>query len=208
MPRIGRRGVRSLRRGCGSCLASVAGGRVRGLRLSSLMRPCGRVAAGAQSRLPRLTARRLSQTLREARDPGRDRPGKGDRPPAAGAACCTHSEDAPTDVGAKNKESIFLRKMVLLGRIELPASPLPRVRSTTELQQHMSPREGSRGGGGRYWQTWRISQPPLEPRGKIGESLRHGKQKRQNEPRRTPRCETSREPAPPQGPGTRNPRIG
>ena len=26
--------------------------------------------------------------------------------------------------------------MVLLGRIELPASPLPRVRSTTELQQH------------------------------------------------------------------------
>ena len=25
--------------------------------------------------------------------------------------------------------------MVLLGRIELPASPLPRVRSTTELQQ-------------------------------------------------------------------------
>ena len=29
--------------------------------------------------------------------------------------------------------------MVLLGRIELPASPLPRVRSTTELQQHMLP---------------------------------------------------------------------
>lgn len=28
--------------------------------------------------------------------------------------------------------------MVLLGRIELPASPLPRVRSTTELQQHGS----------------------------------------------------------------------
>ena len=28
------------------------------------------------------------------------------------------------------------KKMVLLGRIELPASPLPRVRSTTELQQH------------------------------------------------------------------------
>ncbi len=27
--------------------------------------------------------------------------------------------------------------MVLLGRIELPASPLPRVRSTTELQQHI-----------------------------------------------------------------------
>jgi hypothetical protein len=26
--------------------------------------------------------------------------------------------------------------MVLLRRIELPASPLPRVRSTTELQQH------------------------------------------------------------------------
>ncbi len=26
--------------------------------------------------------------------------------------------------------------MVLLGRIELPTSPLPRVRSTTELQQH------------------------------------------------------------------------
>ncbi len=25
---------------------------------------------------------------------------------------------------------------MLLGRIELPASPLPRVRSTTELQQH------------------------------------------------------------------------
>ena len=25
--------------------------------------------------------------------------------------------------------------MVLLGRIELPTSPLPRVRSTTELQQ-------------------------------------------------------------------------
>ena len=29
-------------------------------------------------------------------------------------------------------------EMVLLGRIELPASPLPRVRSTTELQQHGS----------------------------------------------------------------------
>lgn len=27
------------------------------------------------------------------------------------------------------------KKMVLLGRIELPTSPLPRVRSTTELQQ-------------------------------------------------------------------------
>ncbi len=28
-------------------------------------------------------------------------------------------------------------EMVLLGRIELPTSPLPRVRSTTELQQHV-----------------------------------------------------------------------
>ena len=28
--------------------------------------------------------------------------------------------------------------MVLLGRIELPASPLPRECSTTELQQHIS----------------------------------------------------------------------
>ena len=28
--------------------------------------------------------------------------------------------------------------MVLLGRIELPTSPLPRVRSTTELQQHVA----------------------------------------------------------------------
>ena len=27
--------------------------------------------------------------------------------------------------------------MVLLGRIELPTSPLPRVRSTTELQQRL-----------------------------------------------------------------------
>ena len=37
--------------------------------------------------------------------------------------------------------------MVLLGRIELPTSPLPRVRSTTELQQqdHRPPRTG--GGG-------------------------------------------------------------
>ena len=29
--------------------------------------------------------------------------------------------------------------MVLLGRIELPTSPLPRVRSTTELQQRLQP---------------------------------------------------------------------
>jgi site-specific DNA recombinase len=32
-------------------------------------------------------------------------------------------------------DSGLKREMVLLGRIELPASPLPRVRSTTELQQ-------------------------------------------------------------------------
>ena len=29
--------------------------------------------------------------------------------------------------------------MVLLGRIELPTSALPRMRSTTELQQHTIP---------------------------------------------------------------------
>ncbi len=39
----------------------------------------------------------------------------------------------------KMLEGILGRKneMVLLGRIELPTSPLPRVRSTTELQQHV-----------------------------------------------------------------------
>ena len=31
----------------------------------------------------------------------------------------------------------MMDSMVLLGRIELPTSPLPRVRSTTELQQHI-----------------------------------------------------------------------
>ena len=41
--------------------------------------------------------------------------------------------------------------MVLLGRIELPTSALPRMRSTTELQQHTIPscpvRLGRRGRG-------------------------------------------------------------
>ena len=44
--------------------------------------------------------------------------------------------------------------MVLLGRIELPTSALPRMRSTTELQQHTIS-AGRRGGavraGARYW---------------------------------------------------------
>ncbi len=46
--------------------------------------------------------------------------------------------------------------MVLLGRIELPTSALPRMRSTTELQQHTI-RETARYGAGpvragaRYW---------------------------------------------------------
>ena len=46
--------------------------------------------------------------------------------------------------------------MVLLGRIELPTSALPRMRSTTELQQHTI-RETTRHGarpvraGARYW---------------------------------------------------------
>jgi hypothetical protein len=46
--------------------------------------------------------------------------------------------------------------MVLLGRIELPTSALPRMRSTTELQQHTI-RETTRHGAGpvragaRYW---------------------------------------------------------
>lgn len=35
--------------------------------------------------------------------------------------------------------------MVLLGRIELPTSPLPRVRSTTELQQQRAKRRGGTG---------------------------------------------------------------
>ena len=34
-------------------------------------------------------------------------------------------------------EVILREEMVLLGRIELPASPLPRECSTTELQQHI-----------------------------------------------------------------------
>ena len=45
--------------------------------------------------------------------------------------------------------------MVLLGRIELPTSPLPRVRSTTELQQqdHVKAPAASlaRPAGGRHW---------------------------------------------------------
>ena len=45
--------------------------------------------------------------------------------------------------------------MVLLGRIELPTSPLPRVRSTTELQQqdHVKAPAASlaRPAGARHW---------------------------------------------------------
>ena len=51
--------------------------------------------------------------------------------------------------------------MVLLGRIELPTSALPRMRSTTELQQHTIPlgpgrslawhSKGARRTGARYW---------------------------------------------------------
>ena len=52
------------------------------------------------------------------------------------------------ETGCLNCENAFIFKalrsisldgngMVLLGRIELPTSPLPRVRSTTELQQHV-----------------------------------------------------------------------
>ena len=45
--------------------------------------------------------------------------------------------------------------MVLLGRIELPTSALPRMRSTTELQQHTIPigpqRPEPSGAGARYW---------------------------------------------------------
>ena len=49
--------------------------------------------------------------------------------------------------------------MVLLGRIELPTSPLPRVRSTTELQQ-------------RRKQARPIVAPPLDvKRGLIGGAL-------------------------------------
>ena len=40
--------------------------------------------------------------------------------------------------------------MVLLGRIELPTSALPRMRSTTELQQHTIPCLPG-GAGARYW---------------------------------------------------------
>ena len=36
--------------------------------------------------------------------------------------------------------SALIEGMVLLGRIELPTSPLPRVRSTTELQQRRKAR--------------------------------------------------------------------
>ena len=44
--------------------------------------------------------------------------------------------------------------MVLLGRIELPTSALPRMRSTTELQQHtIRMRQGREAvrTGARYW---------------------------------------------------------
>ena len=45
--------------------------------------------------------------------------------------------------------------MVLLGRIELPTSALPRMRSTTELQQHTIPlaarAQMARRAGARYW---------------------------------------------------------
>ena len=45
--------------------------------------------------------------------------------------------------------------MVLLGRIELPTSALPRMRSTTELQQHTIPPAARahrvRRAGARYW---------------------------------------------------------
>ena len=73
--------------------------------------------------------------------------------------------------------------MVLLGRIELPTSALPRMRSTTELQQHTIPlRPAAHEGvwaGARYWpgglalsSEWLDSRdrsrmpekPPLTPR--------------------------------------------
>ncbi len=44
--------------------------------------------------------------------------------------------------------------MVLLERIELSTSPLPRVRSTTELQQRRR--------GGRYWRAPPLCQAALE----------------------------------------------
>ena len=63
-------------------------------------------------------------------------------------------------------------EMVLLGRIELPTSALPRMRSTTELQQHTIsrvPQSSARRlrAGRRYW----LRHPPLstgESRSDIG----------------------------------------
>jgi hypothetical protein len=45
--------------------------------------------------------------------------------------------------------------LVLLGRIELPASPLPRECSTTELQQRQ---------GAALWQRWEHCQAACEVR--------------------------------------------
>ena len=50
--------------------------------------------------------------------------------------------------------------MVLLGRIELPTSALPRMRSTTELQQHTIPPVPGRAAGARG-QGRAIGRAPL-----------------------------------------------
>ncbi len=50
--------------------------------------------------------------------------------------CARRLRRTSADGHLQTKHRNLSRKLVLLGRIELPTSPLPRVRSTTELQQH------------------------------------------------------------------------
>ena len=70
------------------------------------------------------------------------------------------------------------QEMVLLGRIELPTSALPRMRSTTELQQHTISCEmpdaarGALGAGAPFGGGGRVCQAGLARGGGIGHSTR------------------------------------
>ncbi len=108
---------------------------------------------------------------------------------------------------------IKIRKMVLLGRIELPASPLPRECSTTELQQHIA--------GGLWDKAINRKRPYGGGRGACQGRPCANAAKKQKKPYERPeniRCHRARqsrtkgktrrtiarEPAPPQSPIARN----
>ena len=70
--------------------------------------------------------------------------------------------------------------MVLLGRIELPTSPLPRVRSTTELQQRRGRANHGARTGARYCRARRQCQADLQAKRADGKAFRMAEQSRNN----------------------------